>query len=155
MRWRDQLYFDMAMPMGLRSSAMSCQRITNAVKFIMRSKGFDLVAYLDDMVLAEVWGHAQECFDTLKETLMLMGAVEAEHKSVSPCMKMIFLGVQFHTEKLTLKVSEERVRECMTLLDECEGKEMVRRKEVESLLDVKKAGSHPYGCSLGLPRRLG
>ena len=134
MRWRDRLYFDMTMPMGLRSSAMNCQRITNAVKFIMTSKGFDLVAYLDDMVSAEVWGHAQECYDALKETLRLMGAVEAEHKSVSPCTKMIFLGVQFDTEKLTLEVSEERVRECMTLLDEWLGKEMARRKEVESLV---------------------
>ena len=58
----EMVYFDMTMPpMGLCSSAMSCQRITNAVKFIMRSKGFDLVAYLDDMVSScRSWAQVSE-----------------------------------------------------------------------------------------------
>ena len=51
MKWKGHLYFDMTMPMGLRSSAMCCHRITNAVRFIMRSKGFGLVAYLDNICL--------------------------------------------------------------------------------------------------------
>ena len=134
MRWKGLLYFDMTMPMGLRSSAMCCQRITNAVKHIMRSKGFGLVAYLDDMVSAEVWEHAQDCFIALRETLWLMGGVEAEHKSVSPSTKMVFLGVLFDTEKLTLEVSRERVDECMNMLDEWLDKREVRRKEIESLV---------------------
>ena len=122
------------MPMGLRSSAMCCQRITNAVRHISRSKGFGLVAYLDDMGSAEVWEHAQDCFIALKETLRLMGAVEGEHKSVSPSTKMIFLGVLFDIEKLTLEVSRERVDECMNMLDEWLDKREVRRKEIESLV---------------------
>ena len=134
MRWKGLLYFDMTMPIGLRSSAMCCQRITNAVRHIMRSKGFGLVAYLDDMGSAEVWEHAQDCFIALKETLRSMGAVEAEHKSVSPSTKMIFLGVLFDTEKLTLEVSRERVDECMNMLDEWLDKREVRRKEIESLV---------------------
>ena len=58
---------------------------------------------VDDMVSAEEWEHAQNCFDTLKGTLKLMGAVEAEHKSVSPNTKMVCLGMLFGTEKLTLE----------------------------------------------------
>ena len=134
MRWKSLLYFDMTMPMGLRSSAMCCQRITNAVRHIMRSKGFGLVAYLEDMVSAEVWEHTQDCFIALKETLRLIGAMEAEHKSVSPSTKMVFLGVLFDTEKLTLEYSRERVDECMNMLDEWLDKREVRRKEIDSLV---------------------
>ena len=48
--------------------------------------------------------------------------------------KMVFLGVLFDTEKLTLEVSRERVDECMNMLDEWLDKREVRRKEIESLV---------------------
>ena len=109
------------------------QRITNEVRYIMKSKGLGLVAYLDNMVSAEVWDHAQDCFATLKETLRLMGAVEAEHKSVSLSAKMVFWGVLFDTEKLTLEVSKEWVGECWKMFDDWLDKREVRRQEIESL----------------------
>ena len=34
LNWYGKLYFDKTMPMGLRSSAMCCQRITNAIRYI-------------------------------------------------------------------------------------------------------------------------
>ena len=63
-----------------------------------------------------------------------MGAVEAEHKSVSPTTKMVFLGVLFDTEKFTLEVYKERVGECRKMLDDWLDKREVRRKENESLV---------------------
>ena len=116
MKWQGKLYFDMTMPMGLRSAAMCCQRLTNAIAYIMRSHGFDLVAYLDDMVTAECWEQAGACFSTQKEVIATMGAVEAESKAVSPCMRMNFLGICFDTELLTMEVPQERISECMSLL---------------------------------------
>ena len=134
MKWQGKLYFDMTMPMGLRSAAMCCQRLTNAITYIMRSHGFDLVAYLDDMVTAECWEQAGACFSTLREVIATMGAVEAESKAVSPCTRMNFLGICFNTELLTMEVPQERISECMSLLVEWLKKEEVTRKEVESLV---------------------
>ena len=134
MKWQGKLYFDMTMPMGLRSAAMCCQRLTNAIAYIMGSHGFDLVAYLDDMVTAECWEQAGACFSTLREVIATMGAVEAESKAVSPCTRMNFLGICFDTELLTMEVPQERISECMSLLVEWLKKEEVTRKEVESLV---------------------
>ena len=134
LRWREKLYFDVTMPMGLRSAAMCCQRLTNAMGYIMRSRGFDLVAYLDDMVTAERWDQAGTCFSTLREIIASMGAVEAERKAVGPCTRMNFLGICFDTELLTMEVPQERVSECMGLLTEWLDKNEVKRKEVESLV---------------------
>ena len=97
LRWREKLYFDVTMPMGLRSATMCCQTLTNAMGYIMRSRGFDLVAYLDDMVTAERWDQAGTCFSTLREIIASMGAVEAESKAVGPCTWMNFLGICFDT----------------------------------------------------------
>ena len=38
--WRDQLFFDVRLPMGLRSAAMACQRVTNSVCFILSPAGY-------------------------------------------------------------------------------------------------------------------
>ena len=35
--WQDQLYFDTILPMGLRSAAMACQRVTNAICYMCSS----------------------------------------------------------------------------------------------------------------------
>ena len=82
---------------------MCCQRLTNAMGYIMRSRGFDLVAYLDDMVTATYWNQAGTCLSTLQEIIASMGAVEAESNAISPCLRMNFLGICFDTEHLTME----------------------------------------------------
>jgi len=46
-KWQGKLYFDTSLPMGLRSSAQICQRVSCAVVHVTAVKGFQLVNYLD------------------------------------------------------------------------------------------------------------
>ncbi|KXJ18189.1 Alpha-1,6-mannosylglycoprotein 6-beta-N-acetylglucosaminyltransferase A [Exaiptasia diaphana] len=46
--WKNYYYFDVVLPMGLRSAAMACQRITNAITHICAEHGYNVVNYLDD-----------------------------------------------------------------------------------------------------------
>ena len=39
--------------MGLRSAARICQRVTNAIAFMFRSIGFNVINYLDGFAGAE------------------------------------------------------------------------------------------------------
>lgn len=48
--WKHSLYFDLVLPMGLRSAAMACQRITNAVCYICEMEGHHTLSYLDDFI---------------------------------------------------------------------------------------------------------
>lgn len=48
--WKEQLYFDVVLPMGLRSAAMACQRITQGVCHISQSHGHNVTSYLDDFI---------------------------------------------------------------------------------------------------------
>ena len=68
-RWKGKLYFDITMPMGLRSSAMCCQRLTNVIQHIFRKYGFELVPYLDDMGSEEVNEKADEAFSHMGSVL--------------------------------------------------------------------------------------
>ena len=147
--WNGEFFFDMTMPMGLRSSARCCQRITNAVRYMVQQKGFDLVAFLDDMGTAEFWEKANECHATMGQVLSDAGFDENRQKGVSPTVTMLFLGVLFDTLNLTLSVSEERLRETMELLETWLGKAHMTRKDVEQI-----AGKLGFIASCVRPGRL-
>lgn len=43
-----KVYIDLCLPFGCRSSAAICQRVANALVFMMLRLGFSMIAYLDD-----------------------------------------------------------------------------------------------------------
>ena len=52
-KWNEHLYLDRVLSMGLTSAAHICQRVTNAVSYMYRLLGFDIVNYLDDFAGVE------------------------------------------------------------------------------------------------------
>lgn len=130
-KWDDAIWFDKTMPMGLRTSALCCQRITNAMKHMMEKRGYDLVPYLDDTGTAEVWEHADECFTTLRAVIKQSGAEEAVAKAVSPVCKMVFLGILFDSLTMSLQVSADRLKETIELLERWLSVNCMSRREVE------------------------
>ena len=143
------MYFDTTLPMGLRSAAMCCQRITNAMKYMVENRGFDLVAYLDDMVSAEVWQWAENCFNTIRGVIAESGAEEAESKAVPPACCMLFLGILFDTLTLTLQIDQSRLNEIMELLAVWLGMTHMTRRDVEKI-----AGKLGFVASCVRPGRL-
>ena len=57
------LYFDVAPPFGLRSSAMICQRTTSAVTYMFQKMGFQCTNYIDDFGGAELPAHSCAAFN--------------------------------------------------------------------------------------------
>ena len=78
-KWDDLYFFDIALPMGLRSAAMVCQRITNAVSYICEQHGFDVHNYLDDFQGVETPDNADRavaagCFTRSFAWMFLFGS---------------------------------------------------------------------------------
>ena len=78
-KWGDLYFFDIALPMGLRSAAMACQRITNAVSYICEQHGFDVLNYLDDFQGVETPDNADRavaagCFTRSFPWMFLFGS---------------------------------------------------------------------------------
>ena len=73
------------MPMGLRSAAFVCQRVTNAIVHIRSQMGYWYINYLDDFGSAEPEQLAQKSYDAMEHLLFVLGAPEAKEKSVKPC----------------------------------------------------------------------
>ena len=122
------------MSMGLRSSAMCCQRITNAIRNIYQQFGFDLVPCLDDLATAETPERSLEAFKKMAEILELAELEASIPKAHSPSTQMVFLGIQFDSMNLTLSVPIQRVQETLNLLDQWLNANEMSRKEIQSVV---------------------
>ena len=115
-RWEDLLYFDTVLPMGLRSSAMACQRITSAVCFLCSQSGFDVLNYLDDFMGVAPKDLARDSYDFLGGLLSRLGLTESSAKAIPPGTVVSCLGVQFDTVNMTMSVPPSRLAEITSLL---------------------------------------
>jgi len=132
--WRCFMYVDRVLPMGLRSAALICQRLTNAVTFIYHKWGWDAINYLDDFGGVEVWEYAQEAFDELRKLLIACGLEESMVKACAPSTCMVFLGILLDTVNLTLSVTSDRLTEILELLQVWQSKASATKKEVQTLV---------------------
>ena len=120
--------------MGTKSSAYCCQRVTNAISFIMFQIGIYILNYLDDLASAETAENAYFSFNTLRTILRKCGIEEAQNKACPPSTNMVFVGILFNTVKMTIEVTPERLNEINFLLYTWLNKETASLKEIQSLL---------------------
>ena len=132
--WNGHIFFDKVLSMGLRSAAQVCQRLTNAIAFIYRSLGFDIINYLDDFAGVEKPLFAHKAFLELKELFLSCGIEESEQKAIAPSTRMEFLGIVCDSEKLTLEISESRLKEILSVVVEWDNKQLASKREVQSLV---------------------
>ena len=133
-RWRDKLYADRVLSMGLRSAAYICQRVSDSVMAIYREMGFKGVVYLDDFAGVEVSAKAEEAFEKLGGLLKELGLAESASKACKPSTSMNFLGIWFCTQTMTMQITPDRLVEIKIELQEWEEKERATRKEMQSLI---------------------
>ena len=132
--WKKHIFCDTVLSMGAKSSAYCCQRVTNAISFIMFQIGVCILNYLDDLASADTVEKASFSFNTLRAILNKCGIEEAKNKACPPSTVMIFIGILFNTVKMTIEVTPERLQEIKFLLNTWLNKETACLKEVQSLL---------------------
>lgn len=132
--WKDNYYFDIVLPMGLRSAAMACQRITNAITYICAEHGYTVVNYLDDFQGVEEGDKAVKGFAYLQDLLNKLGVEESKKKACPPSTIVTCLGVEFDTNNMTISVTKERLDSIMTLLDKWMYKKKATKRELQSLI---------------------
>lgn len=132
--WKGHMFVDRVLPMGLRSSAHICQRVTDAVRYMASVLEVMILNYIDDLAGAEVSSKAHYAFSTLRTILQNCGLEESMEKAAAPSHRMIFLGIMFDTVEMSLEIDEERISEILLLLSVWCSKEFVTLKELRSLL---------------------
>ena len=124
---RDNLYFDIAPPFGLLSSAMICQTTTSAVTYMWKL-GYCCNNYIDDFGRTETPTKSAAAFLALEDLLCDLGLITSPEKDSPPATSMVFLGVLVDTTAMTISVTSDRLSE----LNSC----------CESLLSITHVSRH-------------
>ena len=132
--WNKHIFCDTVLSMGLRSAANICQRVTNAISFIMLQIGIAILNYLDDFAGAEKREDATFAYQCLGSVLQKCGFEESVNKASPPSEIMSFLGVLFNTVTMTMEITPERLIEIRTLVKSWLNKDKASLRQLQSLL---------------------
>ena len=132
--WKKHIFFDTVLSMGLRSAAYICQRVTNAFAFMMFRLGLACLNYIDDFAGVERKQVASFAFNLLRELFLRSGIEEAVEKACPPSEIMVFLGILFNSNEMTMEVTPERLKEIRSLIQSWLNKNDASLKEIQQLL---------------------
>ena len=132
--WNGLTYIDAALVMGQRNAAHGCQRTTNGVMFVQKSKGYRGKSYLDDLIGVGTSDDALAGYNNMGALLVTLGLEENGPKACPPSCLQTVLGVLFDTVNLTVSVTPERLRELHGLLHVWSTKKKCTKTELRSLL---------------------
>lgn len=132
--WENKIYIDRNAPMGLRTAALMCQRLTSAISYIHYKCGFQCVNYVDDLAGAAPSEFAQEAFQNLGNIIRDAGLKESGEKACPPSVCMEFLGIEFDTLKMECRISSQRLLEIKELLNKWLGKKSATKVQLQSLI---------------------
>ena len=96
---------------------------------------YDSINYSDDIGGCEATRErALESFNYLSELLIELGLRESRSKACAPSNCMTYLGVEFDTRSMIMRVPAEKVQEIRSLLDVWERKKKTTKKSLQQLL---------------------
>ena len=119
LHWGDHTFLDIAIPFGLPWGAMACTRMSNGIQFIMHEEGYDVLPYIDDFLgVAPSLEAAQAAFTRLRTLLAELGVTEACAKAISPTLCLPWIGVEFDTQAMEIRMPQEKIDDTLDLLNE-------------------------------------
>ena len=141
--WRSFLFFFTALMFGLRHSGYQGQRVTTAVTSIHQRMGLETVEekmyqsinYSDDIGgCEETKEKAESSSNVLSNLLEDLGLMESLDKYHPPSTSMPYLGVQFDSVKLEMRVPPDKLSEVREDLERWRRKTTTTKKELQQLL---------------------
>ena len=133
---RDNLYFDIAPPFGLRSSAMTCQTATSAVTYMYKKLGYSCTNYIDDFGGAETPTKSAAAFLALEDLLRDLGLITSPEKDSPSATSMVFLGVLVDTIAMTISVTSDRLSDLHSRCESLLSVTHISRRNMQSVVAV-------------------
>ena len=136
-KWRQGIFVDTALPIGLRSAPKIFNAVADALHWILQKHGVShLWHYLDDFLTAGRAGSA-ECSHNrqiIATTCELLGIPLASEKCVGPQTCLTFLGLELDTVQAQVRLPKDKLRRLGALVQQWEGKRSCTKHELDSLI---------------------
>ena len=142
-RWDKQTYAYRFLPFGLASSPYQFCRLTSHAAQLATSRLRALLwgsrvplilVYVDDfLICAPTCADCTLALSILREVLLELGLNEKLSKHVPPTERIIFLGIQLDSQRLSASLSSQRVRNVQQALNDFTGRKKASKRELQSL----------------------
>ena len=127
-------YLDTCLPFGFRHGSGIFQRLSDAIRFIMKSQGYDVINYIDDIIGFGTITTAKSSFETLTNLLQKLVLDISIKKLVHPTTKVTCLGVDVDTVNFTVAIPDQKLSEIIHVCHSWTQKSQCSKKELQSLL---------------------
>ena len=129
-------YVDTCVPFGTRHGSQIFQRLSNAVRYMMRQKGYAMIDYIDDYVGLGIPSVAWNSYDALTHLMRDLGLTISEKKLVPPATQVTCLGVLIDTVKGTIAIPPEKLDQINQAVFHWLDKNMASRRQLQSILGL-------------------
>lgn len=134
------IYIDKCPPFGCRSSSAACQRIANAIVYILARNQHHCLAYLDDFAGCHLDRHrAEVAFKAFIDLAEFLGLQLLHKKCFGPATCIEWLGYKIDTQAMTVAIPENKLEE---VVQECHC--WFQRKRVTRTMVQSLAGKLAY-----------
>ena len=127
-------FLDSCLPFGFRHGSAIFQRLSDAVRYIMATRGHNVTNYIDDIIGYAVKSQAQASFDNLYNLLQDLGFKISKNKLVEPTTRATCLGVELDTEKFTVAVPQDKLNDIRQECTQWLSKRSCNKRQLQSLL---------------------
>ena len=118
-------FLDTCVPFGSRHGTQIFQRVSDAIRYVIRCHGYKIMNYVDDFFGVGTPCHARDAFDCLYTVLNALGLSISKKKLVRPGTQAICLGILIDSEKGTISISEEKITQIIHLVDSWSAKKLL------------------------------
>ena len=129
LQWR-HVYVDTCVPFGSRHGSQIFQRVSDAVRFMMRRAGHSVINYVGCGVPSD----AKRSYDHLYDLLDRLGLTVSQKKLVPPSTSAVCLGVEIDTVKGSISIPEKKLRQICDTVCEWKNKKYCTKRQLQSLL---------------------
>ena len=127
-------YTDICPSFGCRGSSMAQQRVSEAVCYLMSTKDFKALAYVDDFCgIQRSKARACDAYAAFLELTDLLGFKLASDKCSPPSTSMEWLGFLFDTQTMTITFPPTKLQEIISLSSTWSTKARATRKDLQQL----------------------
>ena len=132
----DRFYLDKNLPFGTRHGSKFFQRTNDAVRCVLRLRGFDVLNYIDDFLGFGVPSVAQKSYEALSEVMTELGLTISQKKLVPPSTKAICLGIEIDTVQGTLSIPPDKFAHIKAEVENWAHKSRSTKRQLQSLLGL-------------------
>lgn len=134
-QFNNEVFIDRCPPFGCRSSSAACQRVANAVVYMMAAHNHHCLTYLDDFAGCSAnFKTANQAFLDFKRLAHHLGLQLSDHKCFSPATTVEWLGYYINTQEMTIAIPQQKLQEVITECSTWFQKKRVTKTMIQSLV---------------------